>query len=497
MIGSEGTTTVVRRTASIAIWLCCVGVATQCPQYLGAQSLPGDSQTSNAVSSGAIIEGVALDSLREVPWSGATIVIQDLITQHVDTISADEDGHFRTSAIGGHRYLLSATDSLAALFGLQITASLRARPDSTTRVVLVLPSATSLLRLVCGSTALDGAVAGRVTSADHGADLRDVTVTVNWIATHVDVQARHMASVSQVAIAHADQGGHFVVCGLPVPLRATLVAQMGTDSTTQLVTLTGNQQFIVVAPILSSTRAEVAASTARTTESVNNLGQSQPPDQSAPFAVTVLTTSGEAIARAQVTLENGARFLTDTAGVAKLWPDRALRHHLLVRKLGFAPLAVTSSLNTDSRSLTVRLHAVVPVLQTIAVTGWRNRARAEFELRARTGIGDYFTEADIARLKPECLLDLLKRIPGIEVRKSIGCSGGVSTLRGEGTINGDPAANGCVNFVVDGGPSSGYDAVDVDDILGVEFYDETTAPIRYGNQCALVAVWTKQARTIN
>jgi hypothetical protein len=50
---------------------------------------------------------------------------------------------------------------------------------------------------------------------------------------------------------------------------------------------------------------------------------------------------------------------------------------------------------------------------------------------------------------------------------------------------------------VDGGPVSGYDVVNVDDILGVEFYDETTAPIRYGDQCALIAVWTKEAQTIN
>ena len=212
--------------------------------------------------------------------------------------------------------------------------------------------------------------------------------------------------------------------------------------------------------------------------------------------ITVLTTSGQPVPRAQVTLDGDERFLTDSAGVVKLWPETAVTHRLLVRKLGFAPLEVTSALSAQGNGITLHLHPVIPELERVDVTAPGNRARTDFALRARTGIGDYFTEADIARLKPDCLLDLLKRLPGVEVEKGIGCHGGVSVSRGAGTINGDQAANGCVHLVVDGGPASGYDVVPVDDILGVEFYDETDALIRYGNQCALIEVWTKEARSI-
>ena len=479
-----------RHTWSAAGWVCCVVIATQLPQSLGAQS-----SSSSHRGRGASIQGIALDSLHEVPWSGATIVIQDLDTQHVDTISADEDGHFKARAIVGHRYELSATDSLATVLGLQITASLRAQSDSTPRVLLVLPSASSLARLVCGSPTSDsGTLAGRVTATDRGADLRNATVAVNWIATQVDVATHEVASISKVAIARVDRSGHFVACGLPVPLGATLVAQMGNDSTAQPVTLTSTQYFGVAVLVLPSTTVVGSAGTHGTT-SADNSDFSPLPGQTDPIAVTVLSTSGKPIAQAQVTLDGDSRSLTDSAGIVKLSPRGARTHYLLVRKLGFAPLDVASSM--DRPGFTIHLHPVVPELQTVAVTAARDRARAEFEQRARTGIGDYFTESDIQRLKPDCLLDLLKRLPGVQVEKGIGCHGGVSVSRGAGTINGSQSGNGCVHLIVDGGPVSGYDVVNVDDILGVEFYDETTAPIRYGNQCALIAVWTKEARTIN
>lgn len=487
-----------RRTLSVATWLCCVGAAALGPRCLNAQAAPGSSLVRKSVSSSANIAGVALDSLHEVPWSGATIVIHDLTIPHTDTISADENGHFHASAAGGHLYQLSATDSLADVLGLQITASLRARPDSTTRVVLVLPSATSITQLVCGYPAAGaGVLAGRVTSADHSADLRTATIEVTWIATQIDVATHRVASMPQVASADADKNGHFVVCGLPVPLRATLVAQMGKDSTTQVLTLTDKQQFAAAALILPSALTDVAAASRQTTTSVDRVCPPQSPGQPAPAVVTVLTTSGKPIARAEVTLDNDARFLTDTTGVVRLSPGRGHTHRLLIRKLGFAPLDVASSLSADRQSITVHLHEVSPVLDAVVVTAERDRARADFALRARTGNGYYITETDIARQKPSCFLDLLKRLPELRVKKSSGCAGGVSVFRGQGTIFGDPTANGCVRLIVDDNSVSGYDAVNVDDILGVEFYDETAAPVRYGTQCAVVVVWTKEARSIH
>lgn len=491
---TDGVSPSANRTHSALVWLCCVAMAT-CPPGLIAQAGHGSPRAARPAADSATIEGVALDSLHEIPWSGATVVIRDLTTAHVDTVSADEDGHFRTLAVGAHRYQLSATDSLADVLGLRITANLIAASDSTTRVVLALPGAISLIHLVCGSAWSDaGAVAGRVTMPDRGADLRAATITVDWVATQIDVAEHRVTPVSQVATSVADQDGRFVVCGLPVPLRATLVARLGNDSTTQPVTLTGKQQFTAAALTLP-TRADVAGF-GRAMQSVAGTNSPQPSVLSAPVVLTVLTTSGKPIEQAQVTLDNGARSLTDSAGVVRLWPGGARTHRLLVRKLGFAPLDVTTTLNAEHQLLTVHLHPTSTVLPTVAVTAERDRAHAEFELRARTGIGDYFTEADIERLKPECLLDLLRRLPGLRVNERSGCAGGVSALRGQGTIFGDAAANGCVRLMVDGGPSGGYDSIDVDDILGVEFYDETTAPVRYGTQCAVVAVWTKEARRI-
>lgn len=485
----------VLRTLRLILWLCSVGAVTQVPPCLAAQSAPDRSHVRSVGDTAAVIEGVALDSLHSVPWSGATIVLQDLTEPRTDTISADENGHFRASAVGGHRYQLSAADSLSKVLGLEITASLRARSDSTSRVVFVLPAATSIVRLLCGSaSAAAGAVIGRVTSANRRADLRNATIDVDWIATRVHASARRMASVSQMASANADKDGHFVVCGLPVPLSATAVAHMGSDTATQVLTVTGDQQLFAAAFALQSDVVDTVAPYIQATSQDGHDGHD---GQSTLALVTVLTTTGKPIPSAEVMLDNSARFFTDAAGAVRLLPGRARAHHLFIRKLGFAPLSVTSRLAAGAQGVTVHLQEVSPVLETVVVTGQRDRARSDFALRARMGIGNYFTEADIAKLKPECLQDLLKRIPGLQVTEYPGCRGGVSVLRGTGTIYGDAAGNGCVHLIVDGGPSSGDDAVDVNDVLGVEFYDETTAPIRYGTQCAAVIVWTKAARTIN
>ncbi len=425
------------------------------------------------------------------------IVIQQLGAPRADTTTADENGHFRLTVQGNRNYQLSATDSLAEALGLQVKVTLHAVQDSTMRVVLTLPSQATTVRLICGRATSDpGAVAGRVISKYGDADPTGATVTVSWIATEVDAVARRVQSVSRVAITRPDRDGRFVVCGLPVPLRATLVMQVGQDSTAQDVTLSANAQLASVAFNLVPA-AHTSAPSQRKIEPSVTTPLASASDKQRSVSVTVLSTSSQPIPRAQVTLDNAARFFTDSAGVVRLWPGSPGTHHLLVRKLGFAPLDVTSALSATGSGITVHLRSVIPELARVDVTAPQNRARSEFALRARTGIGDYFTEADIERLKPECLLDLLKRLPGVQVQKSVGCHGGVSVSRGAGTINGDQSANGCVHLVVDGGPASGYDTVPVDDILGVEFYDEVDAPIRFGNQCALIEVWTKEARSID
>lgn len=490
--------TLARRTLSVATWLCCVAVVTQWPRRIDAQSVHGSAYVHDAAGNTATIQGVALDSLHEVPWSGAAIVIQDLTIPHADTINADDNGHFQVRATGGHLYRLSAADSLTNAHGLQVTATLRARSDSATHVVLALPSGTSITRLVCGSSKVNtGTLAGRVTSTYRGVDFRDATIEVSWIATQIDVVMHRVTSVPQLAMAQPDKEGHFVICGLPVPLQARLVAQVGSDSAIQSFTLAANQGFATATVALPSTSTDVAGTSGQRPEPVDKTGQTQSHAHHTPPAITVLTTAGTPVPEAEVTLDDrDEHFLTDTNGVVRTLPHSTRVHRISIRKLGFAPVDVMSSLATDSQGIMVHLREAPSVLQKVVITGERNRASADFAFRARTGIGHYITEADIARQNPSCFLDVLKRLPGLQVKKSSGCAGGVSVFRGQGTIMGDPAANGCVRLIVDGGSVSGYDAVNVDDILGVEVYDETTAPLRYRTQCAAIVVWTKEAQTI-
>lgn len=174
-------------------------------------------------------------------------------------------------------------------------------------------------------------------------------------------------------------------------------------------------------------------------------------------------------------------------------------NRLEFRRMGYAPKAVLLGAPTHEVDITteVELAPLAVAMPEVVVEGDRTvyvygRLR-EFEYRRKSGLGYYFTRADIERLQPLYVSDLLWRVPGVMVSPSSSGTNNVRFLRGGGCT---PA------FFLDGmplNPVAGLetnidDMVLPDEVAGIEVYKgPATVPGRFGmlGSCGIVAVWTR------
>jgi hypothetical protein len=129
----------------------------------------------------------------------------------------------------------------------------------------------------------------------------------------------------------------------------------------------------------------------------------------------------------------------------------------------------------------------------------RRLESAGFYERQKAGFGYFVTPAQIEKKMPLTTRDLLRAVPGLRIVDD-GFLGQILVMRGNSGGNCSP------QLYVDGAsiaPAGGTgvrleDAVNIDDITGVEIYNGgADTPLQYGgtqNGCGVVLVWTKGGR---
>jgi len=230
--------------------------------------------------------------------------------------------------------------------------------------------------------------------------------------------------------------------------------------------------------------------------------QQQPADSGAVADVRVRGPQGVAIVGAQVSLtpvrtSPGLVFARGgTTGddgrlrLAGLPPGRAT---LAVRRIGYRPTSVEITLPTAA-PVEVTMDAVPQQLAEVVVRARRRGPytgrMADFNRRRDMGFGRFITAADIDERRPILTTDLLRTIPGINVRSGFGPS--AIRIRG----------NSCAPFVwIDGAPASaGYldvDAFAPNSLAGIEVYSGVaTVPVelrgpRGEGACGVIALWSR------
>jgi hypothetical protein len=245
-------------------------------------------------------------------------------------------------------------------------------------------------------------------------------------------------------------------------LTAKVTIELG-DSPTELVTRT-----LLLSPVDSGAKTGTAVVSGRVLLEGNLPGGGSRVELSGTDVVTTTNENGEFTMR---NLPSGT-------------------HVLVARHLGYAANAVSVDLSSRAqKAVSIILPKSANVMDPVLVTARRNAAldRVGFTRRKRLGMGNYVGPEQIELRKPNRLTDVLREIPGLQVRS---VRGGeiVTTARG-----------GCVRYYVDYMPWRPMGPQDVNmflntkELVAIEVYRGMFVPAEFAGMqnCTAIIVWTK------
>jgi vitamin B12 transporter len=218
------------------------------------------------------------------------------------------------------------------------------------------------------------------------------------------------------------------------------------------------------------------------------------------LAGTIRNADGHPISQAQIAVR-GTPLTTVAAidGAFRLLAVPARRHTLDVRMLGYQPRALpVEMLAGETLHVQVMLVAVALPLDTVAVSSDRevSPAMRGFEQRRARGPGVFFNRDDIQRMQPRVLTDVLRRVPGLQVRPVRGGLGNNVTVQTRGSEC--PALfymNGSAFPLPSDQPINHF--VAPEEVIGIEVYagsSEIPAQFnssRFNSRCGVIVIWTR------
>lgn len=320
-----------------------------------------------------------------------------------------------------------------------------------------------------------GALVGRVRSAEDDAPLAGVAVVLRWEDLAVD-RATGQATVTPRTLSRVtDAQARYRFCAVPrfTPL---LVQAQAVDrySGAVGVRLEGEPVFV---RRLTLSLGMVSDSGARGTATL--LGE-------------VVTATGIPVRGARANVDGAAgEVATNDTGVFVMPQLPAGTQTLIVRALGFLPKRVTVELKVNATSAaTVVLDQTVRMLDSVRVLARRydsrQRFEADFEQRKRAAPGGTFLdERRIEGRVYASTADIFRNVRGLTVSPD----GIVSVARGSGSLS-DAL---CVPLLIVDGiqMQTTLDIVRPQEIRAIEVYRGAETPVQYNDPCGAIVIWTK------
>jgi len=420
------------------------------------------------------ITGIVVDSVRGVGLQGAEVMVSGLPS----IVATDSLGRFVIEGLAPGTYEVGVFHPVIEALGLTLTT----KPfvlgrDSTGIANLAIPSARTLAHRYCGTESIQSGpatVAGRVRDPDTDKPVPGATVSLAWVDIAVS-RGKRLVQTPHELHTETDSSGFFKFCGLPDDLDGTVQASQSGVST-----------------------GEVAVTTAGNPLTFENLAIAPPRPVPSTGVVRgiVVSLDDKPLARARVEVRpTSVAYVTADDGTFSIGVVPTGTQQIVVRHVGFAPVGV--SVNVTSRQpteLRVTLGPSVNVMDPVVVTARQNYAleKQGFFKRQRAGWGKYFTSDDIKNSHAHVVTDILRDLPGLRVRRSIGGTVVQSGNRLYGS------GGGCTQLYVDGtewrvrfpGDLDGF--VSMRDVAGIEVYRAGSAPAQFRgfDQCVVIVVWT-------
>ncbi len=329
---------------------------------------------------------------------------------------------------------------------------------------------------------LHGILFGAVRDEATGAPIPGALARLRWTEGGMRVGVARSE-----ARANADDSGAYLVCDAPASREISIVPSLsGIDGDDQRVTLRpGTMRNVDLWIPLSDP-----------SEGGNILGRVLDSRTGAPL--TGASVSLREAAREAITNERGVFVLRDVAS----GPDV-----LTIESLGYAEQEqVIQVLGGRAQDLEIRL-TTEPIELTPMIVEVRPRAwfsdRAGLETRILSGNGVIFTRDQLEELQPRVLGDLMRQVPGAQVRTTGSGYSGTWSVQFRGAAN--MMNQACNPVIWMDGVNLGVDPVMFREITGpeidaVEVYRgaaEVPGEFSGGDaRCGVVVIWTRRGRII-
>jgi len=442
-----------------ALW-CLIG-AMALPQTIRAQDPPPPVlDTVRARSAADTARGVVFDSLASEPLAGALVVA---MPSGATTVT-DATGAFE---------LLSDTIATRftvyheALDRIGLGALVAERPVDRRRAVnIATPSLLTVWPQLCESRRPLGGrsviVTGTARAADGSTRVAGAKVIVQWPKPDYATGGPDLRSEETLT----DSLGNFLICGVEEFVDISFLA-LSQEMQSGVVTVTSD-----IRPLR---RIDLVLGAADERGAVRGL---------------VRDNDGTPLANVQLALEGGADPQVTGADGRFRFPSVPTGSRMLyVRAVGYQPVGQLVDITVgENPPITIPFEKVVQI-EGVTITERVNvsRARGEFELRKRAGLGRTLDSTTIMRAP--------------NLRAAIQMTQGINVEQGrrgtsEFVIRG---RRGCPAYAYLDGTLATIDDVNVippRNLAAIEFFASTAlAPARYipigGNDCAVVLFWTK------
>jgi len=441
------------------------------------QSPPAPNPSAGAKTGKAQIIGIVVDSLNGGFLSAASIMIDGMKA----SAETDSLGKFVFDNLAPGTFQLGVFHPRLDTLSLSIvTRPFHVGPDSTSVVLIAIPSAATLVHERCpsrtgaiGMSALIGQV--RDPETLQAVDKAEVTIAWTEIEISKEVGIRRTPHLVRDT---TDKFGAFKFCGLPSSMAGTLQARRGAAATAEIPVAIGDRPIEFVARSILLPLTDSTATTGNATVSGLVLLDGAP---SAGTRVELIGTPAVTMtdAKGQFTMRNlpsGSRVL-------------------LARHVGYAAQTASVDLSShEQQHVTIKLPKFVAVMDPVLVTARRNSAldKIGFSQRRKYGSGYFLGPERLGQMHPFYVTDVLRMVPGLRV---------VRNQNGEETVVSTRDIRvGCVDYYVDDVPFTEVEPGEINhfinggEVVAVEVYQSGMAPAQYarnGGSCTTIVLWTR------
>lgn len=455
------------------------------------------------------VDGVAFDSVAMRPLSGAIVqAVQVANPIAAKTVTADSLGRFVLTGLKQGPWAVAAMHPRLDSLGLdQIRATFTVHSGLDASVVVAIPGARRLARLLCGEPTLEqdtsGFFVGTLRTAT--ADRRPVEgeVRVNWL--ELTITPRGFVRTRETRTTRTGPDGRFVACGVPAGGVVQVSATRSSDSSGVLdlqMPIDGIQQrdlYVGTSRLLRVPRAATEPDSTRLSDGPDSLGVRRGDGR---LRGRVVGSNGAPLANARVAIRDaGVDVRSDDAGRFALANLPTGTWNLDIRAVGHEPLTrPVDIVEHDSATLAYTMSRLV-VADTFRIRATMSNGAttnmAAFEERRKAGFGRYLGPEELNKLEPLLFSDIMLRFPALRLQRADW--GYVITMRATGM-----AARCAPRIYVDNVLTPNDGSLDsflmASQISAVEVYAGSMGPPQYMDAlsgCGSILVWTGPRTTVN